>query len=680
VEDRGYPQDFEGKLGRIKMLLDTNGDGRPDRTTIFADQLEMPTGVMRWKKGILVTAAPDIWYFEDTNQDGRADIRKKILTGFAVSNPQHTVNGPVYGLDNWVYVAHKSMIAPQSYRDKHGGEEIGGDIRFADKAGIPPLTKQGRNLRIRPDAHRIEALAGYSQFGHAFDDWGRHFATDNAIHIRHEAIRAEYLDRNPDLPLETAMEDISDHGNSTDVFPVTENPEIAHVTGFGKSTSTCGITLILSDVFPADTYGNALIAEPVHNVVLRDVLVPAGSTFIAKRARAKVEFLASKDSWFRPVNMYIGPDGAIYLVDFYRPVLEHPEWVPNYSSHLNNPYRGNDRGRVYRIIPGTGLPLPKKIQLSKASTHELVKHLASANVWWRRTAQRLLVDRNSPETAAELVRLYEETPSPLGKLHALWTLEGLGKLDSSLIEKALAHSEAGLRENAIRLAEPRLANEPQLTQKLILMTNDTDARVRFQLLCTLGNIRSEETRRATNDLLLRGLEDRWVQAAALSASSGNAIRLFALATSGPGKLVQTETKGRANLIRQVTAVIGRRQKESEVRWVLRTVAQETAKSSGWWRTVSLEGLADGMQASNAVRTGDTRRLLLQLFESSQPSIRRASLRLLELVGLPANAGGLAIVRQAASIAEHEETSPDHRVDAIGLLALDGTEWNGTPVC
>ena len=250
VEDRGYPQDFEGKLGRIKMLLDTNGDGRPDQSTIFADHLEMPTGVMRWKKGILVTAAPDIWYFEDTNQDGRADIRKKILTGFAVSNPQHTVNGPVYGLDNWVYVAHKSMIAPQSYRDKYGGEETGGDIRFVDKAGIPPLTKQGRNLRIRPDAHRIEALAGYSQFGHAFDDWGRHFATDNAIHIRHEAIRAEYLDRNPDLPLETAMEDISDHGNSTDVFPITENPEIAHVTGFGKSTSTCGITLVLSDVFP----------------------------------------------------------------------------------------------------------------------------------------------------------------------------------------------------------------------------------------------------------------------------------------------------------------------------------------------------------------------------------------------------------------------------------------------
>ena len=107
VEDRGYPLNVKGKVGRVKFLRDTNGDGKPDKTTIFADNLVMPTGVMRWKKGILVTDPPDLIYLEDTDGDGKADVRRVILTGFPFSNPQHTANTPVYGLDNWIYIAHE---------------------------------------------------------------------------------------------------------------------------------------------------------------------------------------------------------------------------------------------------------------------------------------------------------------------------------------------------------------------------------------------------------------------------------------------------------------------------------------------------------------------------------------------------------------------------------------------
>ena len=199
VEDRGYPLNVNGKVGRVKLLRDTNGDGVPDKATVFADKLVMPTGVMRWKKGILVTDAPDVLYLEDTNGDGVADVRKVILTGFAFTNPQHTVNNPLYGLDNWIYLAHENAATAIIFKEEFG--DRGSDIRYVDRQGVPPLTEHGRNVRFRPDTGQLEALATPSQFGQSFDDWGRHFLVSNSAHIRQEAIAAHYLKRNPDLPV-----------------------------------------------------------------------------------------------------------------------------------------------------------------------------------------------------------------------------------------------------------------------------------------------------------------------------------------------------------------------------------------------------------------------------------------------------------------------------------------------
>src|SRR5579859_5077932 len=184
VEDRGYPLSTDNPLGRVKLLEDTNGDGIPDRVTIFADKLVMPTGVMRWKKGILVTDAPNVWYFEDTDGDGKADIKKLVLTGFAVTNPQHTVNNPIYGLDNWIYLAHEGPATAIIYKKQFG--DRGTDIRFPDRPELPALTEHNRNVRFRPDTYQAEALSGSSQYGQAFDDWGHHFTTNNSDHRSEE--------------------------------------------------------------------------------------------------------------------------------------------------------------------------------------------------------------------------------------------------------------------------------------------------------------------------------------------------------------------------------------------------------------------------------------------------------------------------------------------------------------
>src|SRR5438093_2571844 len=180
VEMPGYPLDTR-PTGRIKLLEDRDHDGRYETATVFADNLVLPTGVMRWKRGVLVTAAPDVWYLEDTDGDGRADVRKVVLTGFAFTNPQHTVNGPLYGLDNWVYLAHEGPAEAIVFKDKFG--DRGHGVRFPDQPG-PPLDVNGHGVRFPPGPGQVETLAGPAPFWPPLDHWGHHLPLPNPKHPR----------------------------------------------------------------------------------------------------------------------------------------------------------------------------------------------------------------------------------------------------------------------------------------------------------------------------------------------------------------------------------------------------------------------------------------------------------------------------------------------------------------
>ncbi len=653
VESPGYPLNIEGKVGKVKLLEDTNGDGRPDRSTVFADRLVLPTGVMRWKKGILVTDAPHVWYMEDTNGDGRADIRQILLTGFAFTNPQHTVNSPTYGLDNWIYLSHEGSTTAVIFADKFG--DRGGEIRFADRPAGPKLKIERRNVRFRPDAFELEYLSGTSQFGYTIDEWGRHFSHNNSNHIRHEVIAARYLKRNPDLLLASAMQDISDHGSNAPVFPIVQRPRVEMLTNAGEFTSACGLTIYQGGAMPWSGRV-ALVAEPAHNLVHRDVLSPAGSTFVARRSADAVEFLASTDPWFRPVNFYVGPDGALYLMDYYRQIIEHPEWTSEHVHHSPDLYRGSDRGRIYRVTPQSGLPFAGKLQLSRAPFEQLALYLAGPNIWWRRTAQRLLVDRRDPAAVAPLVRLLEANRSPLGRLHALWTLEGLGKLDDRLIEKALADEGPGVRESAIVLAESRLS---VLLPKLLARVEDPDPHVRFQLLCTLGSVDSPASHAAQETLLRRDFEDRWFQIAALSASSDRTPQWLGTMTRDPGDRSRPEVVG---FLRLVASVIGARARPAEIRRVLNMVSPAPA-----WRAAALEGLAQGLRGKSVRGVSPDPRLL----EDTDRAVRRAALQLFRVTGLPTGPRFAPIVQRATHTAASPAADPEIRADSLALLALAG---------
>jgi putative membrane-bound dehydrogenase-like protein len=658
AEDRGYPLDVKGKVGRIKLLRDTDNDGKPDKTTVFADNLVMPTGVMRWKKGILVTDPPDLIYFEDTNGDGKSDVRRVVLTGFPFSNPQHTANTPVYGLDNWIYIAHEGPATAIIYKDEFG--DRGSSIRYVDRSGVPPLKEPGRCVRSRPDSGQLEALSAPSQFGQSFDDWGRHFTVSNSNHVREEAIAARYLQRNPDLPVGTAVEDISDHGAAAKVFPITEHPRFELLSGVGQFTSACSITYYR---------GSTFVAEPAHGLVHQDLLNDGGSLYAAKRAQNNSEFLASTDAWFRPVNMTIGPDGALYLLDFYRMVIEHPEWMSTSEQHSTNLTAGIDRGRIYRIVPESGLPAAKDIHLESASNSELVKQLENPVIWWRRTAQRLLVDRHAADAVPALVALFDQTSSPQGRVHAMWTLEGLGKLDSEIIRKALKDSTAGVRENGIILAEQHLAASPDLERDLLGLVDDPAARVRYQLMLTLGNSKSPAATAARDRMLFSNLEDKWLQIAALSADSNDAPRLFDQAV----KSTATETDGRKSLLQYVSAEIGARQKNTEIDRLLQKVSAGNQKDGEWWRTATLNGLNRGLHAKHGSVSPQGKVLLVGIFEKSDPAVRRAALHTLQNTGLPASAAVSAALNRAAQTAADAKADAELRADSIGLLALSNPE-------
>ncbi|PYT68891.1 MAG: dehydrogenase [Acidobacteria bacterium] len=667
AEDTGYPLDTR-PIGRIVLLEDTNGDGIPDRRTVFADQIVMPNGVMCWKGGVLVTAAPDVWFFKDTTGSGKADVREKILTGFAFTNPQHMVNGPLYGPDNWIYLNHQGPIHTVVFQDPFG--DRGSDIRFADGQG-PRLRMAPRSVRFRPEIHELEFLSAWSQYGQAFDEWGRHFTVTNDSNGRHDVIAARYLQRNPAFLVSKVQQDVSTDENNK-VFPITRNPRFEILTDVGTLTSSCSITLpSMGGTLPASFDRVACVAESAHNMVHCDVWSDAGATYSARRLEQNAEFIASTDAWFRPVNMYIGPDGALYLIDYYRNTIEHPEWMAADTYHAGYLYNGQDRGRIYRIVPDaqSALPLPKNIRLGQAPDAELVQKLASPNIWWRRTAQRLLVEGHRTNAVPLLVRLFEESTSPLGRVHALWTIDGLGKLEPSLVTKALSDPVAGVRENAIRLAEPYLAKSPELTRKLTEMAGDPDAKVRFQLLCTLGFIDSPDAAAAQNKLLADGVEDPWMQVAALTAPPRRALPYFELAVS---RFADNETKGRREFFHQVGSVIGMKADAKEMRRLLATVADSFQRNSDWWGGATLDGMAEGVRAkgadAKAALKGD-RDTFLRMFERRPGPVGHAAVHLLAVLGLPDDSAAAEALKRAEVIAADRKADAAVRADALELLAL-----------
>ncbi len=670
VEMHGYPLDTTG-LGVIKLLTDTNGDGTPDKSSVFADHLRLPTGIMKWKKGLLVVDVPDIVYLEDTNNDGKADIKQVMITGLALTNPQHIANTPLYGLDNWIYVAHMETVTPKVSMEFN---DTGTNVRYVNypQAKQLPRNADGRNIRFRPDTHELEMLSGASQYGQTFDAWGHHLGTSNADHLFHEVIAAQYLQRNPNLLVAEASDDLPNHGNAAEVFPITKNPEHQLLTDVGVITSSCGVTWYQGGLFP-DSFNNVtFIAEPVHNLVHGDHITDKGATFNAARVYQKKEFLASTDAWFRPVQFYIGPDGALYVLDYYREIVEHPEWMSDEVNRSDSLYNGSDKGRIYRVTPVNAGKMNwcSKLKLGTASAEELVRTLASNNIWWRRNAQRLLIDKKDPKTISLLHQLLDTANSATAFVHALWTLNGFNAIDYPTFQKALHHPVAGVRENAIKIAELHLHQQPRLEDELLSLQNDTDAKVRYQLLCTLGNINDTEAETVRQKLLVKDIGDKWVQVAALTSSAG---RSYALIEKTIPAIAANPSEGKKLFFENCAAVIGLSKNVNDIQKLIQLAAKNNTPASDWWQSACLRGLAKSISAKGKL-PGDLnqqKKLLLSKFNSdASPLVRAAAINLLLIMGIEKDQAWSQTIERARSLAANPSANVNFRSDALRLIAVE----------
>src|SRR5262245_27294235 len=392
VEMRDYPLGNPSggePLSRIRVLEDKDGDGRFDTATTFADKLLFVTGLQPWKGGVFVTRSGALAYMKDTDGDGRADVDEIWFTGFAELNSQLRANHPRLGLDNWIYVAN----------GLRGGKVVNKKLGETE-----PINISGMDFRFDPLTGKAEAISGNGQFGLCFDDWGNRFNCSNRNPVRHVVIEDRYLKANPGVTVSATVNDVAAWGEQSRIYPISRAWTTSNLHA-GQFTAACGVYIYRGDLLPAEFKGNAFTCDPTGNLIHREIMQPAGPTFTSKAAYEGKEFLASPDEWFRPVNMELGPDGALYVVDMYRCVIEHPDFVPDELKRRPDLRLGDDRGRIWRIVPADTSPKRERgawqRELSKFTSDNLVPLLNHPNAWQRETAQRLLLSRGGTGSFAK---------------------------------------------------------------------------------------------------------------------------------------------------------------------------------------------------------------------------------------------------------------------------------------
>ena len=644
VEMRGYPYSEGVAPGGVALLEDVDGDGRFDRRSEFVGGLSWPTGVVPYDGGVFIAVAPEILYAKDTDGDGKADVRRVVFTGFGTQNVQGLLNGLLWGPDGWIYGAAGSN---------------GGEVRNLTQPEAPPVQVRGRDFRFRPEGEgfAFEATTGGVQFGHSFDDWGHRFVCSNSNHIREVILPADKLGRNPALTPPAVIADIAADGPAGPVFRISPPepwrvvrtrqraadpnfvkraiPSELHAAGF--FTSATGVTIYRGSAFAPEYRGNAFIGDVGGNLVHRKILTRAGSVLRAERADQGVEFLASTDNWFRPVNFANTPAGTLLVLDMYRETIEHPASIPEpIKKHLDLT-SGHDRGRLWEIVPAQGFQRRSMPALSRAKTTDLVELLADPDAWWRETAQRLLIERPDPAAIPELKRLASDRPTALGRLHALWTLDILGGLDPASLRPALADAEPGVREQAARLAGPRAEAASGLRDDLLGLADDPDAMVRLAAALALGDLTDPQAIDALATIADRDAGDPWIRTAVLSSVSGRSAALIGALADRPGFVDRPE--GRAWL-GDLAALIGAEGRDAEVAAVVDRFAGEGVNLA--LSRVVVLGLGRGFQ-----RAGGSLRAALK-----GPAAKQLN----------------TIFEQAARTAQGDGM-PAGRVEAIGLLGL-----------
>ncbi|MEQ9439616.1 MAG: c-type cytochrome [Cyclobacteriaceae bacterium] len=440
VEMRGFMPTIDGDgedepVGRVSVLEDTDGDGQMDVSTIYLDSLIMPRALALVPGGALIAENEALWLTQDLDGDLKADTKTLIDPDYAGSAlPEHSGNGLWRSMDNWYY-----------------------------------NVKSRFRYRLVDGEWQRDSTEFRGQWGISHDDQGRLYYNYNWSQLHADLVPPNYLSRNKHHTPTTGI----DHGLTIDrrIYPIRPNPAVnrGYIPGtldeeerLIEFTAACSPLFYRGTTLPSDYYGNVLVCEPAGNLIKRNVIEENGLLLSAHDPHPGTEFLASTDERFRPVHLTTGPDGALYVADMYRGLVQHGAYVTPYlreqtlARKLVLPIH---RGRIWRIVPDSWEPT-KPTKLSEASSAELVGYLSHADGWYRDMAQRLLVERKDNSVRQALTNLAVEGEDSLGRVHALWTLEGLHLAQPDLLFQLLSDENSLVSTTALRLLEP-LAKESQ---------------------------------------------------------------------------------------------------------------------------------------------------------------------------------------------------------------------------
>ena len=539
VEMADYPSGMDGQGqpgGRVRVLEDQDHDGRYETSRLFAEGLSFPNGILCWRDGVIVTAAPQILLLRDTDGDGACDSEEVLLAGFMEGNQQLRVNGLRWGLDNSVW------CASGGHHPGHGPQTV-----ITSARNGKPYAIGSHDFRFNPDSGEVWIETGPSQFGRNRDPFGHWFGTQNANPLWHWVIPEGATHRNPFVPAGSVIHHVVGP-DSPVVHPASPPEKRFHsFQQQGRFTSACGSTLDSETVlFPLPSAGaraplHAFTCEPFHNLVQHNLLADEGAIFSATRpaGEGEFDFFASDDSWCRPVMTRIGPDGNLWIADMYRAMIEHPDWLPpEGQAELLPQYRlGDDKGRIWRVVRDGAPPRCFPAAVTSANSPEaIVALLDSPNAWQRDLAQRLLVQHLDSQAQQRAVGPLEQlamgNPRAETRVQALWTLAGLKALEPHVLIAAIGDRHSGVRENAVRIAAE--SRSPAVVEQALSLAADPDAKVCLQLALACGDWKTPEAGTGLVEIARKFCADPFLRTAVMSSALPHADAFAAgIASSAP---------------------------------------------------------------------------------------------------------------------------------------------------
>ncbi len=660
----------EETYGTVKVLTDTDGDGRMDRADVWADRLPPCHGLAPVRDGVVVVCSPDIIFLADRDGDGKAEVRETLFTGFGLTTMERSINNPRWSLHNWIYVSGGNA----------GGQITGPRLKA-------PVAIGATDFRFKPDGTAIEPVTGRTAtFGQTMNDWGERFLTTTRSPALYPIpLSHRYLARNPYVPSPSAVANAMDY--DIRVYPAsrphpwrtersqkgewakyyTDRYGQAESSPNGYFTAACGQLMYRADTLPDAYHGNLFCCDPSQNMIHRCLIERDGLRFRARRAPSeeKSEFLTSTDQWFRPTNLVLGPSGAIYVVDMYREIIEDYSAIPRYLQQQYGLIEGRDRGRIWRIVRKGAASAEPKPDLANAATEQLVHHLSHPNGWWRQTAQRLIVEGNDKTAADNLAETVITGATPQARLHALYALDGLKALDANVVKRALADRHFAVRTHALRLSERWLDKEAHLLDDVLSMSGDPHVRVRLQLALTLGESRDRRASQTLGRLAARDGADGWMRAGILSSVGQTSHELLAAILREPGDAGE----GR-NLLSSLASITGARRQDKEIGSLLVTIARNENNDRARAQIACLTGLLEGLQRgqSQTLASEDGRQALLRLLRAPSGDVRLLALRVAGLMKLSKSPLMQAAFADAAKQSLDEHQPLETRQAAIKMLA------------